>query len=142
MSTQNVVDPKEAYLLVVEDNTQNMLLLSRLLDHMGVKGYQWRASGWDLLTVVGQMPRVDLILLDIHLPHEDGFELLQTMRSDARLADTRIVAVTADVTPQTVEKARRAGFDGFLGKPISPRDFPQQITDILQGKPVWEPAQK
>jgi two-component system cell cycle response regulator DivK len=135
----HVVDPTDAYILVVEDNLQNMLLLSRLLDHIGVQGYQWKSSGWEMFDVVEEMPRVDLILLDLHLPQEDGFGLIDKIRNHPRLTQTRVVAVTADVHPETVARAKAAGFDGFLGKPISPRDFPQQLRAILAGEAIWNP---
>ncbi len=137
MPSTKIIDPKDAYILVVEDNMQNMILISRLLDYIGVRRYEWKASGWEILKVVEDMPRIDLILLDLHLPHENGFEVLAKVRSDPRLKETRVVAVTADVNPETTEEAKKAGFDGFLGKPIDPERFPQQVTDILQGKRVW-----
>ncbi len=52
VSSSKPVDIKDAYVLVVEDNMQNMLLVSRLLDFIGVAGYQWKASGWQILDVV------------------------------------------------------------------------------------------
>ena len=138
MLEKEQLDPKHAYILVVEDNMQNMILMSRLLDHIGVKRYEWKASGWQIFEVIEDMPRLDLVLLDLHLPNEDGFEVLAKIRSDPRLKKTRIVAVTADTLLETVQKAQAAGFDGFMGKPISPKKFPQQIADILQGKTVWD----
>ncbi|RMF03043.1 MAG: response regulator [Chloroflexi bacterium] len=141
MTSKTAIAPADAYILVVEDNLQNMLLLSRLLDHIGVKRYEWKASGWEMFDVIAELPRVDLILLDLHLPQEDGFALLEKIRADARLSGTRVVAVTADVHPDTIQRARAAGFDGFLGKPISPRHFSRQLVDILQGEPVWNVGQ-
>ncbi len=132
------IDPTEAYILVVEDNLQNMLLLNRLFNHMGVRGVQWKASGWEMFDVIETMPQVDLILLDLHLPHEDGYELIAKIRNDARLVNTKVVAVTADAHPEAMTKAQKAGFDGFLGKPIKPKDFPQQIKNILQGNAIWD----
>ena len=136
------VAPNEAHILIVEDNLQNMLLLSRLLDHIGVARYEWKSSGWEMFDVIEDMAQVDLILLDLHLPNEDGFVLMHKIRADERLQDTRVVAVTADVHPETVNRVKAAGFDGFLGKPISPRDFPQQLLFILQGEKIWDPARK
>jgi two-component system cell cycle response regulator DivK len=49
-----------------------------------------------------------------------------------------VVAVTADANAASMEKARQAGFDGFLGKPIDPDRFPEQIRRVLQGEQVWE----
>ncbi len=138
MLSANSIEAKDAYILVVEDNMQNMLLISRLLDFLGVCRYEWKASGWQMLDVVDDMPRIDLVLLDLHLPQEDGFEVLRKIRNDERLTNTRVIAVTADSNPETLNKTKQAGFDGFLAKPISPKKFPQQIKDILQGQEIWD----
>lgn len=137
-TSKKAIDPKEAYVLVVEDNLQNLVLIARLLAFIGVHRYEWKASGWQVLEFADTMPRVDLVLMDIHLPYEDGYDALAKLRGDPRFADTRVVAVTADANPTSMEKAKQAGFDGFLGKPIDPDKFPQQIISILQGKQVWE----
>lgn len=138
-SPKNVaINPKDAYVLVVEDNLQNLVLIARLLAFIGVRRYEWKASGWQVIEFADTMPRVDLVLMDLHLPHEDGFEALQRLRNDPRFASTRVVAVTADAHPGAMNKAREAGFDGFLGKPIDPDKFPDQIVTILQGGAVWD----
>jgi len=132
------IDPKEAYVLVVEDNLQNLVLIARLLAFIGVRRYEWKASGWQVLEFADTMPRVDLVLMDLHLPYEDGYDALSKLRSDERFAKTKVVAVTADANPASMEKAKNAGFDGFLGKPIDPDKFPDQIIKILQGNSVWD----
>lgn len=136
--SKKAIDPKDAYVLVVEDNLQNLVLIARLLTFIGVRRYEWKASGWQVLEFADTMPRVDLVLMDLHLPYEDGYDALAKLRSDARFAETRVVAVTADSNSTTMEKAKKAGFDGFLGKPIDPDKFPDQIISILQGNMVWE----
>jgi two-component system cell cycle response regulator DivK len=135
---KKAIDPKDAYVLVVEDNLQNLVLIARLLAFIGVRRYEWKASGWQVLEFADTMPRVDLVLMDLHLPYEDGYDALAKLRSDSRFAETRVVAVTADSNPGTMEKAKKAGFDGFLGKPIDPDKFPEQIISILQGNMVWD----
>ncbi len=135
---KKAIDPKDAYVLVVEDNLQNLVLVARLLAFIGIRRYEWKASGWQVLEFADTMPRVDLVLMDLHLPYEDGYDALAKLRSDARFAETRVVAVTADANPMSMEKARKAGFDGFVGKPIDPDKFPDQIISILQGTPVWD----
>ena len=130
---QKAVDPQDAYVLVVEDNLQNLVLIARLLAFLGVQRYEWK-----VLEFADTMPRVDLVLMDIHLPYEDGYDALRKLRADDRFKDTRVVAVTADANTASMEKARQAGFDGFLGKPIDPDRFPDQIRRVLQGEQVWE----
>jgi two-component system cell cycle response regulator DivK len=138
LNQRKAIDPKEAYVLVVEDNLQNLVLIARLLAFIGVRRYEWKASGWQVLEFADTMPRVDLVLMDLHLPYEDGYDALAKLRSDLRFTETRVVAVTADANPTTMEKAKNAGFDGFLGKPIDPDKFPDQIVSILQGNLVWD----
>jgi two-component system cell cycle response regulator DivK len=137
-SRKKKIDPKDAYVLVVEDNLQNLVLIARLLAFIGVRRYEWKASGWQVLEFADTMPQVDLVLMDLHLPYQDGYEALSKLRGDPRFADTRVVAVTADANPTTMEKVKKAGFDGFLGKPIDPDKFPEQIIQILQGNPIWD----
>ena len=132
------IDPKDAYVLVVEDNLQNLVLIARLLAFIGVRRYEWKASGWQVLEFADTMPRVDLVLMDLHLPYEDGYDALAKLRNDQHFSNTRVVAVTADANPASMEKAKNAGFDGFLGKPIDPDRFPNQIIEILQGKSIWD----
>jgi two-component system cell cycle response regulator DivK len=131
------IDPANAYILVVEDNIQNFVLIARLMAFLGVKQCQWKASGWQVLEFADSMPRVDLILMDIHLPYEDGFEALTRLRAEPRFADSLIVAVTADANEGTFSRAKKAGFDGFIGKPIDPDRFPEQVRAILKGEAVW-----
>jgi two-component system, cell cycle response regulator DivK len=138
MAQRKSVDPKDAYVLIVEDNLQNLLLISRLLDRLGVRQYQWKSSGWEIMEVAKTMPRVDLVLLDLNLPLEDGYEVLAKLRPDPHLANAWIVAVTGDADLDSMQRAKAAGFDGFLGKPIVVSNFPNQITAILQDQPVWD----
>ena len=132
------IQPKDATILVVEDNVQNFVLITRLLAYLGVKKCEWKASGWQVLEYAETLPHIDLVLMDIFLPEEDGYQVLEKMRAHPRFKDTLVVAVTADVSVENLERARLATFDGFIGKPISPDRFPNQIRNILQGQQVWE----
>ncbi len=133
------IDVKDACVLIVEDNVRNYALLARLLVFLGVKQTEWKRSGWQVLEFVRDtMPQVDLILLDIHLPEEDGYEVLERFRKEEHFAKTLIVAVTADVSQSNLNRAKLAGFDGFLAKPINVDLFPEQIRRVLQGESVWD----
>jgi two-component system, cell cycle response regulator DivK len=129
----------DIHVLIVEDNVRNYALVARLLSFMGVKQTEWKRSGWHVLEFAHDtMPKVDLILLDIHLPEEDGYEVLDRLREDTHFNKTRIVAVTADVSSVNLARAQAAGFDGFLAKPIDVDLFPDQIRRVLEGEPVWD----
>src|SRR4030042_1079160 len=99
------IEVKDACVLIVEDNVRNYALLARLLVFLGVRQTEWKRSGWQVLEFAKDtMPRVDLILLDIHLPEEDGYEVLEQFRKDERFAKTLIVAVTADVSQANLNR--------------------------------------
>jgi two-component system cell cycle response regulator DivK len=84
------------------------------------------------------LPRLDLILMDIRLPYEDGYGALKKIRASERFKTVPIIAVTAEASLEQMTKAKDSGFDGFLGKPLDPDRFPDQIRRILSGEPVWE----
>ncbi len=129
--------PKDAAVLVVEDNVSNFVLIARILGYLGIH-CEWKTSGYEVLEYADTLPRLDLILMDIRLPYEDGFGAQQKLRASERFKSVPIVAVTAEANLEQMNKARQAGFDGFLGKPLNPDRFPEQIRRILNGESVWE----
>ncbi|MCC7450060.1 MAG: response regulator [Anaerolineae bacterium] len=132
------IEPAEAQVLVVEDNVPNFVLIARMLAFMGVQRCEWKTSGWQVVQFADTLPRIDLILMDIRLPYEDGYQALQKVRASTRLKNTLVIAVTAEASEEQMAKAKASGFDGFLGKPLDPDRFPEQIKRILSGQPVWE----
>jgi two-component system cell cycle response regulator DivK len=129
--------PKDTTVLVVEDNVSNFVLIARLLGFMGIH-CEWKTSGYEVVEYADTLPRLDLILMDIRLPYEDGYGAMKKIRQSDRLKSVPIVAVTAEASQEQMNKARAAGFNGFLGKPLDPDRFPDQIRRILHGEPVWE----
>ena len=129
--------PKGATVLVVEDNVSNFVLIARMLGYMGIH-CEWKTSGYEVVEYADTLPRLDLILLDIRLPYEDGYSALKKIKASQTLRDTPVVAVTAEASVKQMNKARKANFDGFIGKPLDPDRFPDQIRRILAGQPVWE----
>jgi two-component system, cell cycle response regulator DivK len=146
MSEQTVSDtqpirkpniPKDAAVLVVEDNVSNFVLIARMLGYLGIH-CEWKTSGYEVVEYADTLPRLDLILIDIPLPYEDGYGALKKIRASERFKSVPIIAVTAEASQEQMEKAKNSGFDGFLGKPLDPDRFPDQIRRILNGEPVWE----
>jgi two-component system cell cycle response regulator DivK len=136
-----VAEPRHAQILIVEDNLFNYRLMARLLALRGIENCEWMVSGAQVAEPAGSpgaLRDFDLILMDIYLPREDGYQLLARLRRNPSFARTPIVAVTADATPDNLRRAREAGFDGFIGKPINSARFPDQVGKLLRGEPVWE----
>ena len=129
--------PKDATVLVVEDNVSNFVLIARLLGFMGIH-CEWKTSGYEVVEYADTLARLDLILMDIRLPYEDGYGAMKKIRSSERLKAVPIIAVTAEASQEQMDKARAAGFNGFLGKPLDPDRFPDQIRRIMNGEAVWE----
>jgi two-component system cell cycle response regulator DivK len=136
-SRRKITLPKDATVLVVEDNVSNFVLIARMLGYLGIH-CEWKTSGYEVVEYADTLPRLDLILMDIRLPYEDGYAALKKIRASERLKSIPIVAVTAEASKEQMDKARASGFDGFLGKPLDPDRFPDQIRRILSGEPVWE----
>jgi two-component system cell cycle response regulator DivK len=131
-----VVNPKEATILVVEDNVSNFVLMARMLAYLGIH-CEWKTSGYEVVEYAHTLPRVDLILMDIRLPYEDGYEALRKIRTSP-YKEIPVIAVTANASQDELTRARSSGFDGFIGKPLDPDRFPDQIRRMLHGDPVWE----
>lgn len=128
---------KDTTVLVVEDNVSNFVLIARMLGYLGIH-CEWKTSGYEVVEYADTLPRLDLILMDIRLPYEDGYGALKKIRASEHLKTIPIVAVTAEASQDQLTKAKDSGFDGFLGKPLDPDRFPDQIRRILSGEPVWE----
>jgi len=129
--------PKDATVLVVEDNVANFVLIARMLGYLGIH-CEWKTSGYEVVEYADTLPRLDLILMDIRLPYEDGYGALKKIRASDKLRSIPIIAVTAEASADQMNKAKDSGFDGFLGKPLDPDKFPDQIRRILNGEAVWE----
>jgi len=99
---------------------------------------EWKTSGFEVVEYADTLPRLDLILMDIRLPYEDGYGALRKIRQSPNFRNVPVIAVTAEASVEQLNKARQAGFNGFLGKPLDPDRFPDQIQHILTGDPVWE----
>lgn len=134
------IAPIDARIMIVEDKVDNYATLARLLIFSGVipAHFDFKTTGRGVVQFADTLPRLDLILLDLELPGEDGYDVLSEIRRMSRFQNTLIVAVTGHTSVEDMRKAQRAGFDGFLGKPLGLARFPDQITKILRGQPVWE----
>jgi CheY-like chemotaxis protein len=116
-------------ILVVDDNPLN-LKLTRIL--LAGEGYQVRTAV-DAREALEELrtlhPR--LILMDIQLPGRDGLELTRQLKADPAMHDVVILALTAYAMKGDEERAREAGCDGYIAKPIDTRSLPGVIRSYL-----------
>ena len=127
-------------LLCVEDDSSNRLVMKLLVEKtLRVGYYAIFEDSTDFLSKVRELPvRPDIILLDIHVPPLNGFQMLHMIREDPVYFDTKVVALTASVMNEEVERLRQSGFDGAIGKPISLSAFPVVIERIMNGESIWQ----
>ena len=116
-------------ILVVEDNPLNLKLVRDVLSFAGYDVIEAQ-SGEDGLRVAQENPP-DLVLMDLQLPGIDGFETLYRLRQDTLRPNVPVVAVTAFAMAEDKDRASKAGFDGYIEKPISVRALPGQIEAFL-----------
>jgi len=121
--------------LVIDDNPSNLDVLSVLLKKEGVNSVPLQ-SPREIAEALVKLGHVDVVFLDLEFPNYSGMDVVGTLKTDARLQGVPIVAYTVHTSEQN--EARSAGFDSFIGKPISPKRFPEQLRRILSGEMVWE----
>lgn len=115
--------------LYIEDNEQNLYLITFILEAKGYEVLQAR-SGEEGVEMAGRS-HPDMILLDIQLPGMDGYEIARRLRLNPELASTPLVAVTSYAMVGDREKALGAGCNGYIEKPINPETFVAQIEHFL-----------
>jgi two-component system cell cycle response regulator DivK len=117
-------------ILYVEDNTENRLLVRRVLQ---AEGFQVLEAE-DAFRAVERIKstRPDLILMDINMPDVDGYTLTKRLKQLHHLADVPIVAITANVMKGDKERTLAAGCDGYIQKPIDVDNLPNQVNQFLR----------
>jgi CheY-like chemotaxis protein len=115
--------------LIVEDNERNLKLVRDVLEYHGYETAEARTAEAGVEIASERSPQ--LILMDIQLPGSDGFTALTRLRSDPGTASIPVVAVTAFAMTADRDRCLTSGFDGYLEKPLSVRDLPQQVTGFI-----------
>ncbi len=120
-------------ILVVEDNEQNLYLVTFMLEKHGYEVSQAR-DGLEGIEMAGKV-KPALILLDIQLPGMDGLAVARKLKSIPELADVCIVAVTSYAMIGDRERIIAAGCTGYIEKPVNPDTFVNEIEQYLPPSP-------
>jgi two-component system cell cycle response regulator DivK len=116
-------------ILIVEDNEKNMKLARDVLQFRGFRTLE--ATTAEDGIALAREHRPDIILMDIQLPGMDGVAALGQLRADDRTAPIPVIALTAFAMKDDERRLRGAGFDGYVVKPISIRELPEQVRACL-----------
>lgn len=114
---------------MIEDNPTNLELMVYLLSACGHETIEAHEGADGLRKAQREIP--DLILLDIHMPQMDGYEVARRLRSDPHCSLTPLVAVTALAMVGDREKILASGFNGYIAKPIESELFLSQVNSYL-----------
>jgi two-component system, cell cycle response regulator DivK len=120
-------------ILVVDDNPQNLKLARVLLAGEGYDVHTAASAEDALRTLERVRPR--LILMDFQLPGMDGLELTQRLKADPDRAGIVIVALTAYAMKGDEARARQAGCDGYVAKPIDIGTLPRLVAEHIEKGP-------
>ncbi len=117
-------------ILVVDDKEDSRVLVRKVLGHCGYEVVE-AGTGEDAVNMA-QTEFPDLILMDVRLPGGiDGLEATRRIKALPQLAHIPILAMTASVRPEDVQRTQDAGCSGFVRKPIDINELPKQVAEYI-----------
>ena len=117
---------------MIEDNPTNLELMVYLLTAFGHETFQ-ALDGEEGLQIA-RREKLDLILLDIHMPRMDGYEVVRHLKETPECSTIPVIAVTALAMVGDCDKILASGFSGYIAKPVDPQTFPTQIQGLLRAE--------
>lgn len=117
-------------ILIVDDNVANRKPTRDVLEFSGFGTLE--AAGGVEGVAMAEEHVPDLVLMDIRMPELSGTEALKLLKEDSRTAQIPIVAHTSSTMRGDEERFLTEGFDGYLQKPISVRELPDQVRGYLR----------
>ena len=125
-------------IVIVEDDVNSYMATMDLLKMQGAESVHACTSGDEAMSLIETLPKVDLFLVDIYMPGETGYGLIKRIREHPDVKDSKVVALTASVMYDDIRRVKEAGFDSFIGKPVRPGRFGDQVRQIMAGEALWE----
>lgn len=118
-----------AQLLLVEDEPINQEIIQELLEELGVRVDT--ADNGEIAVQLAIKKNYNLVLMDMQMPVMDGLEATRQIRTIFRNKDVPIIAVTANVSDEDLDRYSRAGVNDFIGKPFAPNALLELILKWL-----------
>jgi DNA-binding response OmpR family regulator len=119
-----------AKILIADDEPNILISLDYLMKREGFEVHLAR-DGNEALALL-QRERPQLLLLDVMMPHKNGFEVCQALRADEALRHTLVLMLTAKGRETDVAKGLGVGADAYMTKPFSTRELVDQVRALLQ----------
>jgi two-component system cell cycle response regulator DivK len=121
-------------ILIIEDNEKNRKLARDVLNVKGYKTVESETAEEGLKLAIEKSP--SLILMDIQLPGMDGIAALKHLKTNPETKSIPVIAITASAMTYNRVTMRAEGFDGFQSKPISVKDFLEEIRRVLDSDQI------
>ena len=115
--------------LLVEDNEDNRIVYSTILQHFGYRVMEALNGEEGIAKARTEQP--DLILMDISIPVIDGWEATQVLKRDPKSRRIPIIALTAHALASDREKAMEVGCDSYLAKPCEPKTVVSEVERFI-----------
>ena len=115
--------------IVVEDTYDDIQMVSKILEFHGITVHIAQ-NGVECMALLEQV-EPDAVITDLAMPSMDGWQVLEAIGNHRTMAHIPVIAVTAYDSSTVEADARGAGFSAYFAKPLSPRDFVQQLANII-----------
>jgi putative two-component system response regulator len=125
----------ESKILIVDDAPANVLLVERLLEWAGYVDVRSTEDPRQVLPMFDEY-QPDLVMVDLHMPHIDGYEVIAQLREKIT-SYLPILVFTADTTPEARQRALEAGASDFLTKPGESAEIILRVRNFLQTKHLY-----
>ncbi|MEO6740445.1 MAG: response regulator [Chthoniobacteraceae bacterium] len=124
--------PQSSRILLVDDEVGHLCLLENMLNRIGYRHVGKVSDSREVFVTMAEF-RPDLLILDLHMPHLDGCEVMQRLRKTV-LADEHVpvLILTADLTPQAKRRALAAGAADVLTKPFDSSEAFMRIRNLIE----------
>jgi CheY-like chemotaxis protein len=116
--------------LVAEDNPVNMLIVRTLLERLGARVLEAEDGAQAVIAARAALPVLDAVLMDLHMPVQDGLAAARELRGAADTAALPLFALSAAVLEQERQEAREAGLTEFLAKPVAEADLLRVLAPL------------
>ena len=117
-------------ILIIEDHEKNRKLVRDVLEVKGYNTLESETAEDGIKLAIEKSP--DLILMDIQLPGIDGITALKRLKIDPKTQNIPVIAISASAMTYNRVTMLAEGFDGYQTKPISVKDFLEEVTRVLQ----------
>jgi len=124
-------------IFLIEDDFVNIHIFTKVLARQKAEVLHDTLGHSAVKNIMENLP-IDLIVVDIMLKHgQNGFDVFEKIKEEPRIRNIKVIAITSLDPEILIPKARKAGFSGFIGKPVNALELPNLLEKVMKGEQVW-----